>query len=429
MFKLRRSVQKELLLLFRDVGGIVILFVMPLILLLAVTMVQKGSFDSILGGKVSVLLVDHDRESISQRIQEYFRADENLELLMELDGKPISEELAQELVRQGTYQLAVILPEHLSRDLNTHVQQNVDKIMSEFDFSGDTTLVATETKPIEPKEIKLYFDPAAHASFKTAIKMSIDKLVSNIESKTIYSTFQEELGEDMDIELGEQQFISYKEVGRDGEHAEESLPDAVQHNVPAWTLFAIFFIVVPLSINIVKEKAQGTMLRIETSPTSYALFLMGKTVTYLLISLIQFYLMLLVGIFVFPYIGLHSFQVDNSFGLLSVIALFSGLAAVGLGILIGTIASTQEQSAPFGATLTVVLAAVGGVWVPVFIMPSVMQQLSALSPMNWGLGAFYKVLLRGGGLVDILPEIILLILCFLLTLTVAILYDKKKRTV
>src|SRR5690606_25728527 len=92
MFKLRRSVQKELLLLFRDVGGIVILFVMPLILLLAVTMVQKGSFDSILGGKVSVLLVDHDRESISQRIQEYFRADENLELLMELDGKPISED-------------------------------------------------------------------------------------------------------------------------------------------------------------------------------------------------------------------------------------------------------------------------------------------------------------------------------------------------
>src|SRR5690606_13321190 len=109
--------------------------------------------------------------------------------------------------------------------------------------------------------------------------------------------------------------------------------------------------------------------------------------------------------------------------------LFSGLAAIGMGILIGTIATTQEQSAPFGATLTVVLAAIGGVWVPVCIMPRLMQQLSAISLMNWGLNAFYDVLLRHGNVGAILPEIILLILFFLLTLTIAMLYDKKKRTV
>jgi len=426
MFKLGMSIKKELLLLCRDIGGIVILFVMPMILLIAVTMVQKGSFDSILGNKVSVLLVDHDKGSISQRVRESFRADENLELLTELQGKPIEEQQARELVHQGAYQLAIVLPEHLSRDLNAHVKQNVDKIMAEFDFSGDTT--AREVKPITAKEIKMYFDPAAQASFKMAIKMSIDKLVSNIESKTIYSTFQEELGENIETELGEQQFIAYKEVTQ-GNGDESAIPNAVQHNVPAWALFAIFFIVVPLSINIVKEKSQGTMVRISTSPTSYGLFLLGKTITYLIISLIQFYLMLLVGIFVFPYLGLHAFEVNGYFVLLSAIALFSGLAAIGMGILIGTIATTQEQSAPFGATLTVVLAAIGGVWVPVFIMPPLMQQLSAISPMNWGLNAFYDVLLRHGNVGAILPEIILLILFFLLTLTIAMLYDKKKRTV
>src|SRR5690606_34531114 len=175
----------------------------------------------------------------------------------------------------------------------------------------------------------------------------------------------------------EQQFIAYKEVTQ-GNGDESAIPNAVQHNVPAWALFAIFFIVVPLSINIVKEKSQGTMVRISTSPTSYGLFLLGKTITYLIISLIQFYLMLLVGIFVFPYLGLHAFEVNGYFVLLSAIALFSGLAAIGMGILIGTVATTQEQSAPFGATLTVVQAAIGGVWVPVFIMPPLMQQLSAI---------------------------------------------------
>ncbi|MFD2967364.1 ABC transporter permease [Sphingobacterium bambusae] len=421
------SIKKELLLLSRDIGGIVILFVMPMLLLVAVTMVQSGSFDSLLGTRMQVLLVDHDQDSISLRIKQSFAKDGSLELISQLGGKPISESEAKALVHQGAYQLAIVLPKDLSKDLNVHVKQNVDKILAEFDFSGDTTR-RIAVAPVAAKEIKLYFDPATQAAFKTAVKMSIDKLVSNIETQTIYSTFQSELGEQQDNNFTEQQFISFKEVD-DNENGKTVIPNAAQHNVPAWALFAIFFIVVPLSINIVKEKSQGTMVRISTSPTSYATFLLGKTVGYLIVSLIQFYLMLLVGVYLFPYLGLHQFQVQGYFPLLSLIAIFSGLAAIGLGILIGTIASTQEQSAPFGATLTVVLAAFGGVWVPVFLMPNIMQKLSVLSPMNWGLSAFYDVLLRHAGLTAILPAIILLFLFFILTLSIAIIYDKKKKTI
>ena len=114
---------------------------------------------------------------------------------------------------------------------------------------------------------------------------------------------------------------------------------------------------------------------------------------------------------------------------MSIVALFSGLAAIGFGILLGTIAKTQEQSAPFGATSVVILAAIGGVWVPVFAMPKIMQYVSHISPMNWGLNAFYDVLLRNGGIVEILPEINLLLLFFIITITIAIGYDKKKRAV
>ncbi len=77
----------------------------------------------------------------------------------------------------------------------------------------------------------------------------------------------------------------------------------------------------------------------------------------------------------------------------------------------------------------VILAAIGGVWVPVFAMPKVMQYASHISPMNWGLNAFYDVLLRSGGFVEILPEIFLLLLFFIITTTIAIGYDKKKRAV
>jgi len=105
------------------------------------------------------------------------------------------------------------------------------------------------------------------------------------------------------------------------------------------------------------------------------------------------------------------------------------LAAVGLGLLLGTIAKSQEQAAPFGATFVVVLAALGGVWVPVFMMPNFMQFISNLSPMNWGLNAFYDVFLRNVGLFEILPEIVLLFLFFLITTIISIIYNNQKNAV
>jgi len=426
-YKLLMSIRKEFLLLFRDVGGIVILFVMPIILLITITMVQKTSYDSITGTKVHILFVDNDRGDISSTIREEIDSIDVFELVEELDGVPLNEETAKQAVARGDYQLAVVLPSNLSADLAAQIQQNVDKVLVEFDYTQDS--IPKESTTIIPKEINLYFDPATQGAFKSAIKNTIDKLIAMVENKQIYSTFQKELGVESGEVFSKQNFIQFKDIAPQEGSKEEIIPNAVQHNVPAWALFAIFFIIVPLSINIVKEKSQGTMVRLITNPVPYSFFLISKTITYSIISGIQFYLMLLVGVFIFPVLGLPEFAVGNNFVLLSMMAFFAGLAAIGLGIVIGTLASTQEQSAPFGATFVVILAALGGVWVPVFIMPPVMQQLSVLSPMNWGLNGFYDIVLRKGGLVDILPEIILLFLFFGLTLLMAILYDKKKRTV
>ena len=427
LYKLWMAIKKELLLQIRDIGGLIILFVMPMVLLITITMVQKGSFDSITGTRIPVLLVDRDTGEIAQTVREELGKLGSFQVVEQIDGQPFSEEQAKAVVFKGDYQLAIVLPERLTADLNLQIQQNVDRIMSEFNYSDEGTV---KQKPvvIREKDVNLYFDPATQASFKTAIKSSIDKLIATIEKDKVYKVFQEELGVSDSVVFDQKQLLRYKEIASDQEGARPK-PSAVQHNVPAWALFAIFFIIVPLSINIVKEKSQGTMVRLITNPVPYSLFLLGKTFTYVMISLVQFYLMLLVGVFVFPVLGLPAFEVGHNFIPLSVMAFFSGLAAIGMGILLGTVATTQEQSAPFGATFVVILAAIGGVWVPVFVMPPIMQSISMVSPMNWGLNGFYDILLRQESWMAILPEIILLLLFFILSLAVAILYDKKKRTV
>lgn len=427
MLKLWMSIKKELLLLRRDIGGVIILFAMPLVLIVAVTLIQQSAYERSGDTKLPILIVDEDKGNVSESIFANMKSANAFELITELDGKALSEESAKNAVFAGRYQLAIVLPKNLSADLQIKIDQNVEKLLTNFGME-DSIKVKAPTRKISKKDVKLYFDPAVQMSFKNAVMNNIDKMISQIESKSIYDAFSEQLGTDETQSFNQESFIAFKEINQTVNNKEVK-PNAVQHNVPAWTLFAMFFIVIPLSINMVKEKNQGTFIRLRTNPVSSAVVIAGKSLTYLMICMIQFYMMIAVGVWIFPLLGLPALNVDANLFMLTIVALFSGLAATGYGILVGTIAKTQEQSAPFGATSVIILAALGGVWVPVFAMPKFMQIVALFSPMNWGLDAFYGVFLRNSGIVELLPEIALLFLFFVGTITIALLYDKKKRSI
>jgi ABC-2 type transport system permease protein len=421
MHKLLASVYKEILLLSRDIGGIAILFVMPLVLVVTITLIQDSSFKTIHNTKIPVLIVDNDKGDISRSIFEGLTTSNSFEII-----ESPSEMEAKEAVRKGTHQLAIVIPKDLSQSLQEKVDQNVAAILAKFGLEEDT--LSEQPTQTSKKEIKLYFDPATQGAFKSSVKNGIDRMISQIETKSIYKAFQEQMEEGAEAIFETESFISYKEIVPSKDN-HGTLPNSAQHNIPAWALFAIFFIIVPLSINMVKEKSQGTFVRLRTNPVSYATVLGGKTIVYVGVCLIQFTLMLLVGVFLFPAIGLPGLDVYGRLVMLFTVAAFAGLAAVGLGLLLGTVARTQEQSAPFGATFVVILAALGGVWVPVFVMPRFMQLLSNISPMNWGLNGFYDVFLRNANFIEILPEISLLLLFFIITTIISIVYNEQKNAV
>ncbi|MFP9115962.1 ABC transporter permease [Flavobacterium sp. RHBU_3] len=428
MYKLLMSVNKEILLLRRDLGGLIILFIMPLVLVITITLIQDSTFKTATETKIPILLVDNDKGEISGTVLKSLGESGSFKVITQFGGKPLNEEVARDKVFDGEYQMAIIIPADLSAGLKAKVDENVNSILEGFSATDSVAAKPEVIIDTAPKEVRLYFDPASQTAFKNAVKSTIDKMISQIETKSIYTAFTEQMGEETTAAFKQESYISFKEIVPMFEN-KAMVPNSTQHNVPAWTLFAMFFIVVPLSINIVKEKNQGTQVRLRTNPVSYFTVIAGKTVTYLIICMLQFFLMVAVGIYLFPHIGLPPLDLNGAFLLMSVVALFSGFAAVGFGILLGTFAKTQEQSAPFGATSVVILAAMGGVWVPVFAMPKIMQYIAKASPMNWGLEAFYDVLLRNNTLAGILPQIALLFLFFVAMVAISIVYDEKKRAV
>ncbi|MGI9583496.1 ABC transporter permease [Chryseobacterium sp. RRHN12] len=420
LYKLWRSFIKEILLLKRDIGGIVIIFVMPLLLIVTITLIQDSTFKNLEGSKIPIIFIDNDKSEVSKNIKAELENSKTFQLLTNFNEKS-----AQDAVFSGDYQMAIVIPDHLTKDLNSNIDSKVQTIVSSFGLEGDSAKVKTAAP--KAKEIHLYFDPATNAGFKNSVMNSVNKMVFEIENKKIYKAFQDQLGTTENLDENKN-LISFKEITpKKGEM--DVMPNSVQHNVPAWTLFAIFFIVVPLSINLVKEKSQGTSVRARISPTPYFVHILGKTCTYLIICIIQFLLMVAVGIYLFPYMDLPAFDVSGKMFQLIIVTLFAGLAAIGFGVLLGTIADTQEQSAPFGATSVVVLAAVGGIWVPVFLMPEFMQTIAKFSPMNWGLNAYYDIILRNSGIGGIAKELVLLFLFYLATVAVSLFYEKKQNAV
>jgi ABC-2 type transport system permease protein len=181
--------------------------------------------------------------------------------------------------------------------------------------------------------------------------------------------------------------------------------NSVQQNVPAWSLFGVFFIVLPMAGSFIKERLCGVQQRMLSLPVSYPVVLSGKVGAYILICIAQFGLILCIGKWILPLLGSNAFEIGDAPGTVALVAMSAVLAATGYGILLGTVINSYEQAAMFGPISIVVAAAIGGIMVPVYAMPDVMQSLSVISPLAWGQNAFQVLFVRGGGLKAVLPEV------------------------
>jgi ABC-2 type transport system permease protein len=421
--KLLYSIYKEYKVLTRDRAGLAITFIMPTVLILIITLIQDTTFRSVNEASVPLLIVDRDHDSLSSTLEKSLI---NSKFFV-ITKKQLTDEETKKEIATGHFFIGIIVPENTSKRLREKSSARIGKLLGSF--SGDT---ATVQEPIDTSKLKvqLYFDPITKKSFKTTISNSIERIISQIEMQSMVSSLNEKMKESFPLATPAKLEIT-PIVSLTEEYASYNnssiIPNSVQHNVPAWTLFAMFFICIPLAGNIIKERDDGSAFRLLTMPGSYMIVILGKMLTYVIVSLIQFALMLCVGVFILPLLGLPELNIGNNLPVLFLVAIAAGLAATGFGLLVGTIATSHDQASLFGAVFVIILAAIGGIWVPTFVMPEVMKKIAVISPLNWGLEAFYGIFIRNFGFKEIFPEVAKLLLFFGASLGGSYLYQKYKR--
>ncbi|MBA4393233.1 MAG: ABC transporter permease [Desulfobacca sp.] len=426
MLRLWASIKKECLLLVRDRAGLAVLFLMPMGLILVMTLIQDVSFRKLNEKGLPILFLDEDRDALGGAIRKGLEGSGFFQIVTTLDPSGLTKEKVLKEIARGKYQIGIVIPKGTSEMIRTWAKGLVQKTLSE----GDSSKSLAIPKKKEGSKIILVFDPVIKSSFKQSIRNALENFTSRIETKIAFQVFSSEIAALMPKNrkpiLEPENLVQIEEIYA-ANPTNEIVPNSVQHNVPAWTIFAMFFIVIPLTGNLIKEREGGTALRLRVMPGSYVQVLSSKIVVYLAVCLTQFFLMMLVGIAILPLFGLPALDPGHQKPALLILALSTALAATGYGVLLGTVATTHEQAASFGSVSVVILAAIGGIWVPVFIMPAFMQKLSRLSPLNWGMEGFYDVFLRGSGIGEILPNVGLLLGFFLVMLSAALFYNKIKR--
>jgi ABC-2 type transport system permease protein len=178
-------------------------------------------------------------------------------------------------------------------------------------------------------------------------------------------------------------------------------PSSVQQNVPAWLIFGMFFVVMPMSALLIVERRDGTLARLASQRVPFALVLAGKVAPFFAVNLVQTVLMLAAGVTLVPSLGGEALALPARWDLLAVVAACTSFAAIGWALLVAVCARTMEQATVIGGVGNLLAAAIGGIMVPRFVMPPAMQQATELSPMAWALEGFHAVILRHGSAADI----------------------------
>jgi ABC-2 type transport system permease protein len=176
--------------------------------------------------------------------------------------------------------------------------------------------------------------------------------------------------------------------------------------VPAFMVMFAFFLLNIMASSFINERKLGTLRRLQASPISPIQLLWGKTIPFLLVSVLQSFLLFLSGKLMF----------GMSWGtypwMLVPVIFTTSMSAAGLGLLLATVVRTESQVSSYSTFLVIVLAGISGCYMPRAWLPQLMQNASLATPHAWALIAYQELLTRDRPQMPLVLECCLMLMLF-----------------
>lgn len=180
------------------------------------------------------------------------------------------------------------------------------------------------------------------------------------------------------------------------------LQSGFAQSVPGMGAMYVMFTVLGGMAVLLRERVHWTLQRLATMPVTRAQILGGKVLTYFTLGMIQFFIVFAVGLVVGLDFGARPF-------LMLPVMLAFVLCCTAMAFAIAPHVTSEGQASGISRLLALTLAPLGGAWWPLEIVPDFMRRIGQLSPVAWAMGAFHDLMYNNGTLIDILPNIGILI--------------------
>ncbi len=354
-------VKKEFIHISRDKRTMMILLLMPVILIIlfgyAITTEIK---------RVPVAILDQSRDEETQKMISHFAASEYFELYKMID----SEKEGQALFRQGKVRMVLIVES--------------GKVKGESEIQ----LLVDATDPNEATQLSAYATQIAVGSGK--LKVESENANSNAKQLSSF-TFHLSTGKEIVPVIS----LLYN----------PQLRGAYNFVPGVMGLILILICAMMTSVGIVKEKEIGTMEVLLVSPMKPVYIILAKAAPYSLLSLVNIATILALSYF------LLDVPINGSLPLLVGVSVLYALVALCLGLLISTIADTQQAAMLISAVVLMLpVILLSGMVFPIENMPVILQVISNIVPAKWYIIAVKDIMIKGLGFGSVLQEVGVLVL-------------------
>ncbi len=410
---IRSAVSKELRLLSRDLHGLAVLFVMPILFMFIMSLALSRDDDPHVDARIAV--VGFAGDGLNQSFAQALAAKK-----MDVDQDvPAHLAALKQQLRQGRYQMLVHNPNRLTnrleedQPLRLYVNPNVDR-------SWLLGMKGVLQEQYTRQRLDYFFEQQTSATTAAASSVQAARIQQNIrdEQKKTFADIQHYLAQPAMTEV----YLSQQDTVVER-------PNSVQHSVPAWLIFGMFFIMIPLSNVMAMERQTNTLTRLRLAQASAGWLLLSKLLPYFLINQLQFIGMIALGRYVLPLFDVPAFTLEGPYWQYGLLSCAVSVSALGYGLLVSVLAKSTEHAVVLGGGGIILMAAIGGIMVPSHVMPQAMQAMTQISPMSWALKGFHDLLLNRYSFPQILHHVYLLLLFGLACLSMAtLLYARQLKT-
>lgn len=333
------SLKKEAIIILSDIHSIGVLLILPVAFMLIMTFAMSGQSQDALS-KISVKVTSIEKHQYVSAYQQYLQQ----QGFSVLDDDTVAD-------------LIIALPVGFENKLLTGLDAK----------SIHLTLGANITPSIEPLVIQF-----AHGAL-SKIRLHAYMLDSgDLDEQAPLSEQIAEINTNTNVE---QYFMVNK--------LDQSLSSATLYSVPSWIIFGIYFIVLPVSITVINEQQNGTLIRLKTFPISTSHYFFTKVSAFCLLSAVQFVVLTLIGIFVVPVLTAQPPIVINNWAIYLLSGFVIVISANALAFMVAAVVNSYEQAIVLGGGINIILAAISGFMVPMNIMPEIMSTIASWSPLFW----------------------------------------------